>query len=219
MDVSSLPVSWTRVDSIWAKVAGFQRSIEVDDANNTWNPTTARINSSIITLNSSMNSKTSSLRINPTAINLTSTGSLSVDVKGKLALKSTSPDDDLSLNTTNDLAITCGTSYDGVVKINDKNTSGSFANLDNYPTNWTALRGVPFKGGITMNDGSTPLIVNTIFGYYLDTSGSNLVWIHPAFAYYYGDSSGAHVTFGAAFYINSSGVITKITNSNDFHAL
>lgn len=204
-----------------AKILRFQRSIEVDDTTNTWNPTTARINSTTVTLRSSLssNNRESSLRLNPTAINLASTGNFSVNVKGKIGLTSTSSEDDLSLETPNDLTITCGTS-NGVVKISDKNTSGKSVDLNNYPINWSALKGVPFKGGITMNDGSQPLIVNTIFGYYLDTSsGSNLVWIYPAFACYYGDSSGAHIVFGAAFYVNSNGVITKITNSNNFITL
>lgn len=183
MDVSSLPVSWTRVDSIWAKVAGFQRSIEVIDSDSEkWKKLT-NLTGTVINIT---NSKTSFIRTNQSDTKIWNTI--------------------IYLNAKNKASIMLD-AEDSSIMVKDAHTPSNQVDLCDYPINWSALQNVPSKfqadwGSTVTNKPGTEHGTLFLYSHLLGNTSVYTILVSVA----QGSTSG---TVYNSYYLNQNGTWTS----------
>lgn len=117
-------------------------SIEANSSGkiDTWNPgTLAKIDSTQIRLTGSNDTYTSQISLSPTQVTIKGKTDATISAGG---VTISGASEGIILESGLNTAIRCGDS-NGTVKIRDKNTSGSFVDLNSYPINWSALAHKP----------------------------------------------------------------------------
>jgi len=107
------------------------------------------------------------------------------------------------------------------ISISTNDTGNNNIDLADFPINWSALSHNPFaedrKLGNSDNTSTSPSsIQNIVFGIYQVLNGSMGITYYPAFAISSWMAATDITIRNSGFYINNSGILTKITDMSNF---